>query len=264
MLLHEFGWGEDEGNAPAIIRRGVRYLEDLLAATNPSYRCIGFRAAGLALQPEEGQLLEALIAAGIRADCSVVRRVYSGAGTSSLDYRRVPQRANWRMSPESGLLEARHGLLEIPIGTFRASRRQRLAFLARRARAFRARRGEPIARREHQSRTASLRQVAQMNLRYLAEDPWFTLSCDTKGFSLKMILDGLESVIDEHRGEDKIAVCLISHPKLMFGPQLEMLRGFIVGARRRFAGKFSFGTVSSVVREFDGAHPSATMEDLGV
>ncbi len=250
MFPHEFGWGSGADNAPAIIRRGIEYLENLLRPVDDAYRCTGFRAASLALQPDESQFLEALWDAGIRLDCSVTPHVRTETGTFTLDYRHVPAAANWRMAPASGLAAADSGILEVPIATFRSSKLDRAAFVARRARAFRDRRGEPIARAKQQSRVASLAQLLRMNLRYVAEDPWFTLSCDTKGFDAEMILDGLESVIERHRGEEKIALSLISHPKLMFDDQLHMLHQFIVGARRRFGGDFAFGTATSVLASF--------------
>jgi hypothetical protein len=51
MYLAELGFGPGEDEAPTMIRRGVEYLEQLLRPHSPGYRCAGFRATGLALEP---------------------------------------------------------------------------------------------------------------------------------------------------------------------------------------------------------------------
>src|SRR5690606_36231486 len=66
MYPHELGWGDGEDEAPAVIRRGVTYLDTLLRPVDPQYRCTALRAGSLALQPDEGELLRVLLAAGIR------------------------------------------------------------------------------------------------------------------------------------------------------------------------------------------------------
>jgi hypothetical protein len=138
----------------------------------------------------------------------------------------------------------------VPIGTFRASRAQRVRFLWQRARAFGSRRGEAMSRAERQSRFSGLRQLVAMNLRYLTDDPWFSLSCDTKGFDLQMLVDGFESIVAQHGGEPRIAVSMINHPKLMFAPQRELMRGFVQALRRRHGADLEFTTTTATLASF--------------
>lgn len=251
MYLHELGWGDGAGEAPALIGRCVDYLNVLLGDVDPTYRCTGFRAASLALQPQEGQLLRALQDAGIRLDTSITPGVYTVTDTHILDYRNVPQQGNWFMSPDEGLAAADSGILEVPIGTFRASARDRLLFLWRRARALGARRGEPMSRVHRQSRLASLWHLARANVRYLRGDPWFTLSCDTKGFDVHMLLAGLESIVRRHQTQTEIAVSIISHPKLMFATERKLLRDFVELSRRRWGATLEFTTATATLAAFE-------------
>jgi hypothetical protein len=253
MYPYELGWGEGEREAPAVIRRGVDYLERLLQPIDPAYRCTAFRAGSLALQPQEHELLGALSAAGIRLDTSVARGVHTVTDTHHLDYRDVPARANWFMSPSTGLREAGSGILEVPVGTFRTSTSRRLRFLVHRARSVTRARGGAMARVERQSRLASLWQLARANLRYLGGDPWFLLSCDTKGFTVDMLVDGLQAIVEAHHGEPEIAVAMLGHPKLMFDAELELLRGFVSGARARLGTRLEFPTSTATLAALAGA-----------
>jgi hypothetical protein len=249
MYLHELGWGDGEAQAPAVLRRAVAYLNDLLRPDDPDYACVAFRAASLALQPEEGRLLATLQDVGIRLDTSIARGLYSVTDTYRIDYRNVPSQANWRMQPKTGLQAADSGILEVPIGTFRMRRRDRAAFLVRRLRAVGTGRGEPMAR-SGRSTLASLVHQARANLHYLRDDPWFSLSFDTKGYDVDMLVDGLERVVAAHRDADEIAVAVISHPKLMFAAQVELMAGFVAGARARFGERLSFDTTTATLAAF--------------
>lgn len=250
MYLAEFGFGDGEDSAPAIIKRGVDYLHDLLHPVAPDYRCLAFRAAGLALQPDERKLISALLDHGIRIDSSVAKDLVLQLDTIEIDYRRVPTAANWYLAPASGITEdAGAGLLEIPIATFRCDLLSRLGFLFRRLRSVGMRRGAGISRSAMQTRWSNLRTMLRYNLRYLYGSPLFSLSCDTKGHNLDMLLNGLDAYLKQHTDSSPIYVAMINHPKLMFDAQFELLESFVRAARKRQGEAFSFVTTADVLRQ---------------
>lgn len=255
LNLADCGFGIDEDGAPAIVRRGVEYLERLLRPHRAGYRCVAFRAGALALGPREGELIAALLAAGIRVDSSVVKGVVARSDAAVLDYAGAPAAANWWMAAETGVaVPAPAGLWEVPIATFRCPPAARVGFLARRAAAVRRMRGTGISRAARQTRWANLRTLVAGNLRYLGGDPWFVLSADTKGMTAKMLADGFDAYVRRHRGaggdgDGPIVVSMINHPKLMGGREIELFAGFVEGVRRRHGDDVAFTTFTSVVDE---------------
>jgi hypothetical protein len=249
IYLHEVGFG---GEAEAVLRRGVRWLEELLRPVDPGYRCVAYRAAALALQPEEAGHLRALAAAGLPIDSSVIKGVRSETDTYLIDYRRVPDAPNWFMAPETGVgAAAPRGIFEVPVGTFRVGAAARLGFLVRRARAVGQRRGTGMSRNVEQTGRGNLWHLALQNLRYLT-DPWLTLSCDTKGFDARLVLDGLRDHVRRHERFGDVALSVINHPKLMFERERELLRAFVEGARREWGERLEFTTF----RALAGALPA--------
>ena len=245
MYLSEFGFGSGEDEAPAVIGRGIEYLNDLLLPKEPSYRCLAFRAAGLALQPDEHRLIESLIENGITIDTSVARGLRLTMDTVRIDYTGLPSAANWFMNSDSGISgEAPDGLFEIPIATFRCSPLSRIGFLWRRARSVGMRRGAGISRSARQTKWSNLKTMLLYNLRYVYTNPYFSLSCDTKGYNSRMLIDGLDRYIRQHQNDNEIFASMINHPKLMFEPQLNLLKEFVTESRNRYGARIKFITCS--------------------
>ena len=249
MYLSDLGFGDGPDAAPAVVRRGVDYLNALLSPVDPAYRCVASRAAGMALGPRECDTIATLLGAGIMLDTSVAKDLRFRMDTLSVDYRGVPSLANWRMAPESGVNRAAaRGLYEVPIATFRTGIGARAGFLVRRALSVGRMRGIGISRSARQTRLANLRTLALGNLRYLARDPVFILSCDTKGFDAPMLLDGFARYVDAHRDGADIAVALLGHPKLMFARERDLLAAFVEGVRARYGARLSFATATEAVQ----------------
>ena len=263
MTLAECGFGAGSDEAPAIIRRGVDYLEDLLRSVDPGYRCLAFRGAGLALQPREGELIAALLAAGIAVDSSVVKGVAVTTDAIAMDYTRTPEAANWFMAPDSGISQAAPaGLFEVPIATFRLGLPRRLGFLLRRLRAVGQMRGSGLSRARRQTRWANLRTLVRDNLRYLGGDPWFVLSADTKGLTADLLSGGFDDYVHRHRSSETIVVSLICHPKLMFRRQLDLLRSFVDRVRGRYGEEVGFATFSAMAGEVLAANAARAATPL--
>jgi hypothetical protein len=235
MYLHELGFGYAEGSAGALIERGVLYLNELLGPVSPDYRCQAFRAAGLALQPNEKEILGALGEKGIKVDTSIAKGLKMNIDTVRIDYSRTPSSANWYINSKTGIeTEGKDGILEIPIATFRSNIPAQFGFIFRRAKSIRQVRGMTVSRVKRQSRMANLRTMILQNLRYVTGRPRYLLSFDTKGFNLEMLLGGLADYISKYKNDRMITASIISHPKLMFDDQMKLMSGFIQESRRRF------------------------------
>ena len=248
MYLSELSQHPDTNSAPNVIRRGREYLTGLLTPVSENYRCIAFRAAGLALQPGEEELIGHLLDNGILIDSSIAKGLKVSIDTITIDYTDIPEKANWRMNRSSGISrEGADGLLEVPIASFKSSLTARMGFIKRRAASVGMRRGASISRSAKQSRLANLRSLVGYNLRYLYSDPWFLLSCDTKGVNLEMLLRGFDDYITRHKNEQQISLSMINHPKLMFTPQFELFRNFCKAVRDKYGAKIRFVTYSDLI-----------------
>jgi peptidoglycan/xylan/chitin deacetylase (PgdA/CDA1 family) len=244
MYLHELGFC-GENSAGDLIQRGIKYLNDLLSPVSPQYKCIAFRAAGLALQPNEKEIITALRDNGILVDASITKGLKMKIDTICNDYRRVPRRANWFLSEELGIeAEAPDGILEFPVISFQSGLLTQMGFLKRRIMSVGQIRGTTISRAKRQSRLANIRTMALQNLRYVTGRPWFLLSFDTKGFDLRMLVDGLSDYISRHSDDQVIIGCVMSHPKLMFDTQMTLMSDFIQECRRKFDITFDSCTES--------------------
>lgn len=248
MYLAELGYGTGDEAAPAVIKRGVDYLHRLLQGQKPTYRCLAFRAAGLALQPGDRDLIGALLDNGIMIDSSVIKGVKFSLDTVCIDYSQTPKAANWFMSPETGIeVPANEGVLEIPIGTFKSDFAARVGFIWRRARSVRMRRGAGISRSARQGGWSNLKTLIAYNLRYIYTNPYFSFSCDTKGFNLEMLLRGFDDYVRRHGELGQLYVSMINHPKLLFAPQLELLNSLVTQLRVRYGERIRFITATEAL-----------------
>ncbi|UCG61286.1 MAG: hypothetical protein JSV52_13340 [Candidatus Zixiibacteriota bacterium] len=249
MYLHELGFHEGQNSAGAVIDAGVRYLDDLLRPVKPDYRCHAFRAAGLALQPDGDKLVATLLRHGITVDASVAKNLRLRMDTVNIDYSGMPEYANWFMNSSGGIRKpADDGLLEVPIATFQSGLATRLGFLIRRAMSVTMRRGSSISRTEKQTRLANLMSLLHYNWRYVCTNAWFLFSCDTKGLTLKMLMDGIDNYISRHGSQNTICLSMINHPKMMFQPQFDLLGNLIDRMRDKYKDRVKFVTFADTLQ----------------
>jgi hypothetical protein len=189
---------------------------------------------------------------GIKIDSSIAKDLVLQLDTIEIDYRTVPSAANWYLDPANGITQdAGSGILEIPIATFRCGLLSRLGFLYRRLRSVGMRRGAGISRSTKQTQWSNLCTMLRYNLRYLYGSPLFSLSCDTKGYNLDMLLNGFDAYLKQHADSSPIFVSMINHPKLMFDAQFDLLESFVGEVRKRHGDSLDFLTTAEVLRQVD-------------
>ena len=98
--------------------KGKQTLEDMLKPHDPKYRCFGFRSGGWNIQPEE-DILQAMKAAGLKADSTVMPGVVKDSDFTKCDFSAVPDKDYWFIDKrvDQGLKAG--GILELPVSTFR-------------------------------------------------------------------------------------------------------------------------------------------------
>ena len=239
-----------------LIVRGRISLESLLRPISPVYRCLAFRAAGLALQPGERTLIGHLVRAGLFVDSSIAKGYTLKTDTVMLDYTKSPPLANWWITEQTGLVPgAPPGLFEVPIATFELPLADRIRFLVRRALRVRQRRGAPLSRSVRRSPLSHGVALLAGNARYFGWRPKFLFSVDTKGFTAKMLLRGFHNYISAHDTECPVYTSMILHPKLLFSEQLELLTVIFECLRRTYREQLDFVTLAQIARKVRPAPP---------
>jgi hypothetical protein len=243
-------------NAANLITRGRLYLESLLRPIAPAYRCVAFRAAGLALQPSERTLIGNLVRAGLFVDSSIAKGYTLKTDTLIIDYKKCPSLPNWWLTEQTGLQPGEPpGLFEVPIATFELPLADRVMFLVRRALRVGRRRGAPLSRSRRRSRLSHGVALLAGNARYFGYRPKFLFSADTKGFTAKMLLRGFHDYISAYDTERSVYVSMILHPKLLFSEQLEILSTIFKCLRRTYREQLEFVTLAQVARQVSSVPP---------
>lgn len=126
FLLSGVGYGRsshpDLDSAEALILKGKNYLEKLLRPVDSSYNCVAFRAGGFGIQPKDREFFGALQSAHFKIDSSIAPGMVFMSKVNQIDFRRVPSKANYRLSSRNGLaMEDSEGIFEIPEVTYKKS-----------------------------------------------------------------------------------------------------------------------------------------------
>ena len=254
--LHDLGFSpNDPAGAPALIRRGIRYLTELLEPRIPHYRCFAFRAGGWILQPE-GPLVSALLSEGIRVDATIIPGMRSPRTDYVIDYRRVPDRPTWFIASETGIgvdSGEQRDLMEICIASYRGRfpLRQHVVnelHLRRRARRIpEPIRGYPITRSGPKPRP--LRKLANRFQKLMI--PRVLDIADTH----ESMLATLESYLRRYDCQNQdFPVCFNGHPKDTYDYHLVELRKFLRIVERRHKTRVAFKSIA----EFVSSQPKPT------
>lgn len=249
--LHDLGFAADDpGGAPALIRRGVRYLTELLARVSPRYRCLAFRAGGWILRPER-ELVSALLSEGIRVDASVIPGMVSPRTDYAIDFRRVPDRPTWFIGAETGIEHDtgdRSDLLEISIASYRGTfpmlqhvvnelrLRRRSQGMAQPLRGYPVTKAGP--------RPGPARRIVNRFRKLMI--PRVLDIADTHESMLTTVRSYLRRY--DCRSND-VAVCFNGHPKDTYDYHLVELRRFFQTMERRYREVVAFKPIAEVVEE---------------
>lgn len=125
--VHEFGFTND--GVEKIIKNGIDYLNGVLLAHDPDYKCIAYRAGGYSIQPHS-KLVKILRDNGIVIDSSVCRHQYIKSNANNYDFRALPPKMNWWLTPNQNFTyegqPSEGGVFEVPLCSDRGSLLKRI------------------------------------------------------------------------------------------------------------------------------------------
>lgn len=241
--IHEFGFDEASKNSvQKIIRDGVEYLNSVCKSVNKDYKCIAYRAGGFCVQPEE-KLFDVLLENGITIDSSVVPRYFSLEGVNCSDFRKVPNKLNWWISPQTGIsVASTDGVFEVPLISVKTRLVERLS-TPREARVL----AGPKMKGKYVGYPDAAKKKSVFRKRVEGLFKYHFVSLDSHHY--KTILRDLEFVYKRYGLHKKDAyLCLICHPKLADDIRVENIKAFISEVMRR-KDKFEFTTMKEIASE---------------
>jgi hypothetical protein len=234
--LSDLGYGgrktQSLESADELIIRGKEYLEKLLRPVDPSYQCIAFRAGGYGIQPNDKELIGALLSAGFKIDSSIVPGMFFKSNVNQIDFRRVPSKLNYRIGTRYGIdQEDSQGIFEIPIAAYSESFQETMMDHFRMLRIFGSRFVDKIVGVKNQvaprgktiQKNSPIKQVVSLILR----PSLFSLEFKGQLVDVKRMLVGTNKLIRSHLKESThLYLSPTCHPKNVFLPTIQGIREF--------------------------------------
>lgn len=214
---------------------GIQELTTLCKEGDEEYECIAYRGGGYNLAPCTAEIVSALIKNGIMFDSSIVPGYYFLSAQNKVDFRNVPSKPNWYISPELELSEeGDHGLWEVPVGSIPKSPFEVPTSLKLKKYAHRA--PEPRGRMMHNATALSIKE----RFRILMANRMLTI--DNYTYSPDYLMKILDHHVKRFQGYEEISVALIGHPKSMGKYAFELLERFISDVHKTYAEQAQFTT----------------------
>jgi len=234
--LSDLGYGgrriQSLESADELIIRGKEYLERLLHPTDPFYQCIAFRAGGYGIQPNDKELVSALLSAGFKIDSSIVPGMFFKSNVNEIDFRRIPSQINYKMGTRYGIYkEDNQGIFEIPIVTYSESFFEalihRLGVLKQSVFHIRKKRypfkNELCPRGKAIQKNGIIKQFLSLALR----PSLFLLEFTGPHVEVKRMIAGTARLIDSKLKESSdIYISASCHPKNVFSPTIQAMGEF--------------------------------------
>jgi hypothetical protein len=234
--LSDLGYGARKSqsleSADELIKRGKEYLEGMLRPIDPSYQCIAFRAGGYGIQPNEKELINALLSAGFKIDSSIVPGMFFKSNVNQIDFRRVPSKFPYRIGTRYGIdQEDSQGILEIPIAAYSESFGETLLERFRMLRIFTSRfvdkivgvKSDVYPRGNTIQKNSPFKQIDSLILR----PSLFLLEFKGQSVDVKRAVTGTNKLIKSHMREyADIYLSATCHPKNVFLPTIRGILEF--------------------------------------
>ena len=254
-----FALSDFEKTAPpddirGIVRRAFTFLTELCLAYDPVYRCIAYRAGGHNLWPATAIILSSLYESGIRIDSSIVKNFRFRSNISAVDFRAMPDSANWFI-PVSGPLNAQSdsGIFEVPIASKARTPLNNVPFLARRL--VHGKRGRnPRGHSIHSAHTPLLQKAARL----FPRSAW-PLGFDDAAQSVDELMSIFRAYLHAHPRDEEIICAAVSHPKSMGKYELSLMRSFVDRVRQEFGETVRFTTYEAVFAQMGDQEPRSSV-----
>ncbi len=235
--LGDFAEETGEHSIENIVKTGIEALTVLCRQADTSYKCIAYRAGGYNFVPEASRILKALYDNGIVIDSSISRGYFFRSDTSVVDYRKLPEKPNWFLSPDGNFKEENPDdsfIYEIPIaskpkGIFEMPTALKLGKFKERAPEYR---GIMVHSNEHVSKSDKIRQLFSARM----------LTVDNYTFSPEYLIKILDYNVKRFERFDEAALSLIGHPKSLDRYNFHLLTEFLKKARQKYGSSLEITT----------------------
>ncbi|RJO60856.1 hypothetical protein C4544_04235 [candidate division WS5 bacterium] len=232
-------------NIQGIVKQGIDFLKEI-TAHHHGHLCIAYRAGGYNLSPQTQLIISALYNNGIRIDSSVTKGFYFKSEISEIDYRRMPDNANWFISKDGTLDQvAASGILEVPIACRPRGTMNNLPFLIKRV-LFKHRAYNSCGKGIHGGHTSVLEKLKRLFPRSV----WM-LSFDNYTETVRDLMKTINIYINSHQEDNTIICSSISHPKSMGKYGLTLMRDFVNKIRQDYGDSIEFCTYQQIYHELN-------------
>lgn len=222
-----------------IITKGYNELTSLCQEVKSNYECTAYRAGGYNLSPCFSEIIKSLIRKGIKYDSSVVPGYYFISAQNKVDFRKVPSKPNWYLSPNSEITkEGSEGLWEVPIASI-----PKTPFEV--PTSFKMKK---YAHRSPKARGKMMHSNINMNIKEKFKSLMSNrmLTIDNYTYSSDYLMKILNYNVKRFQKYEEITLALIGHPKTMGDYSFELLESFILNAKRKYGDKVHFKTFNSL------------------
>jgi hypothetical protein len=184
------------------IQTGVETLNLMGQEVQNDYHCTAFRAGGYNFGNKQSLIVDLLYQYGIRYDASIAKGYYFKSDRSIVDYRVCPTQPHWFLQG----INQDHQILEIPIGSKPKSWLEIPTFLKI---------------KWFKNRSVNRGKMIHTYTKFTLSEKWnqfFSsrmVTVDNYTFSFPFLKSMIHYHLKIHKNEDKMAFCLIGHPKAM-------------------------------------------------
>jgi hypothetical protein len=223
---------QDEVSACELIRLGKDYLEELLRRIDASYQCVAFRAGGYGIQPNDRELIGALLAAGFKIDSSIVPGFFFRSNVNQIDFRKIPSRPNYHLGTRHGIYqEERQGIFEIPIAAYSESLCETLVHHFSMLRKVALHLGNRVCagKKKFTPRGRTIQKNSRIRLirSALFRPSLFLLEFGGPSVDIKRMALGTNKLIGSHLKESgDLYLSASCHPKSVFPSTIDAIREF--------------------------------------
>jgi hypothetical protein len=234
--LSDLGYGgrkiQSLESADELIIRGKEYLERLLRPVDPSYQCIAFRAGGYGIQPNDKELIGALLAAGFKIDSSIVPGMFLKSKVNQIDFRKIPSKLNYRMGQRYGIArEEERGIFEIPIAAYAESYLETLLHHLRRIKILTGhfKKIMSASKKEFSPRGRAIQRnrYFKQTVSRLLRPSLFLLEFNGPFTEVNPMVKGTSHLVESHLKESKnLFLSASCHSKNVYSPTIQTIREF--------------------------------------
>ena len=244
--LADFREDAPPNDIAGVIGRGFDKMTTICRSVDDNYKCVAYRGGGYNLEPETNTILSTLLKRGVVIDSTIAKGMQYHSPVNEVDYRDMPEAANWFISPDgSPSRAAERGMYEVPIAAMPRTIANNVPFLIRR-----------ILNKKHRYRSTgftigSKASTKSNRIARLFPDSAWIVSFDGHARTASDVLATLRHHVRRHASDELIVCSACSHPKFMGPYQRNVMETFVERARAEYGEQLQFVTARQIYDELN-------------